>query len=92
MKEKILEVIDKKIRPYLRSHKGDVELLDIEDGVVRIRLLGQCSGCISADYTVKDVIETFLKEKIPQIKKVELVNCMSEETLDMARKILGRNS
>lgn len=91
MKEKVLEVINEKIRPYLKSHNGDIELLDIEDGAVKIRLLGQCSGCMSANYTVKDVIETSLKEKIPQIKKVELIDCISEETLDMARKILSRS-
>ncbi|UZW13608.1 NifU family protein [Clostridium pasteurianum] len=91
MKEKILEVIQEKIRPYLNSHSGDIELLDIKNGIVKIRLLGQCSGCISAKYTVQDVVETSLRDEIPEIKEVQLIDYVSEETIYMAKKILSKN-
>lgn len=90
MREEILKVIDEKVRPYLNGHNGDIEVLDVKDGIVKIKLLGQCSGCISAKYTVHDIVETSLKEEIPEIRKVELIDCLSEETLNMARKILNK--
>ncbi|WP_027623884.1 NifU family protein [Clostridium lundense] len=91
MIKEIENVIDSEIRPYLKEHYGDIELLGVKDGVVEIKLIGQCSGCPSAKYTVEDVIESNLKEKIPGIKKVILVNEVSQELLDMARKILNGN-
>lgn len=91
MEEKVQQVIDKKVRPYLESHSGDIEVLEIKNGVVKIKLLGQCSGCMSAKYTVEDIVETSLKLEIPEIKKVELIDCVSKETLDLARKILSKN-
>jgi Fe-S cluster biogenesis protein NfuA len=90
MKEKVLKVIDEKVRPYLNEHSGDIEILEIKDGIVKIKLLGQCKGCISAKYTIEDLVEASLKEEIPEFKKVELIDCLSEETLNMAKKILGK--
>ncbi|AKA70740.1 NifU family protein [Clostridium scatologenes] len=92
MNEKILKVIDEKVRPYLNGHNGDIEVLEVKDGVVKVRLLGQCSGCISAKYTVQDIVQNSLKEEIPEINKVELIDSLSKETLDMARKILNKNA
>ncbi|MDF2502918.1 NifU family protein [Clostridium sp.] len=91
MEEKLLKVIETKIRPYLQSHNGDIEVLGLEDGVVKIKLLGQCSCCASAKYTVEDIVEASLKEEFNQIKRVELIDHISEETLGMARKILSRH-
>ncbi|AYD41107.1 NifU family protein [Clostridium fermenticellae] len=91
MYEKISKVIDEKVRPYLSGHNGDIEVLDFENGILKIKLLGKCSGCLSAKYTVEEIVETSLKAEIPEIKKVELVDYLSDETLDMARKILSKN-
>ncbi|MCH3964798.1 MAG: NifU family protein [Clostridium sp.] len=92
MNEKVLKVIDEKVRPYLNSHNGDVQILDIKDGVVKIRLLGQCGNCISAKYTVHDIIESAIKKEISGIKGVELIDYISEDTLNMARKILSKHA
>lgn len=91
IEERIQQVIDEKVKPYLGEHNGDIEFFGIKDGVAQIKLLGQCSGCISAKYTIENVVEASLKAEIPEVKKVELINCISEETLDMARKILSKN-
>ena len=91
IEEKIQKVINEKVRPYLEGHNGDIKFLGIEEGIVKIRLLGQCSSCASAKYTVEDVVETSLISEIPEVKKVELVNDVSEEILDMARRILNKN-
>ncbi|MBW1727682.1 MAG: NifU family protein [Deltaproteobacteria bacterium] len=70
MKEKIQAVIDK-IRPMLQADGGDVELVDVIDGVVTVRLQGACAGCPMSQITLKNGIERFLKKEIPEVKSVE---------------------
>jgi len=72
MKEKIEEVLDK-IRPSLQADGGDVEFVDYEDGIVKVRLQGACSGCPMALVTLKAGIENLLKQEIPEIKSIERV-------------------
>ena len=73
MKEQVEEAI-KKIRPMLQADGGDVEFVDIEDGVVKVRLQGACAGCPMSQMTVKNGIERLLKQEIPEVKSVESVN------------------
>jgi len=73
MKEKIQAVIDK-IRPMLQADGGDVELVDVVDGVVTVRLKGACAGCPMSQMTLKNGIERFLKKEIPEVKSVEQVD------------------
>jgi Fe-S cluster biogenesis protein NfuA len=70
MKERVQQSIDK-IRPMLQRDGGDVELVDIEDGVVKVRLQGACAGCPMSQMTLKNGIEKFLKQEIPEVKSVE---------------------
>jgi Fe-S cluster biogenesis protein NfuA len=84
------KVLEKEVRPYLQEHYGDVLLMDVNDGIVRIKLTGQCKNCPSAKFTVEDVIEAALKRNLKGIKEVVLVNEVSEELLDIARKILSK--
>ena len=70
MKEKVQEAL-KKIRPMLQADGGDVELVDVEDGVVKVRLQGACAGCPMSQMTLKNGIEKILKEEIPEVKSVE---------------------
>ncbi len=70
MKEKVQESINK-IRPMLQADGGDVELVDIEDGVVKVRLKGACAGCPMSQMTLKNGIEKFLKQEIPEVVSVE---------------------
>jgi Fe-S cluster biogenesis protein NfuA len=73
MKEKIQAVIDK-IRPMLQADGGDVELVDVVDGVVTVKLQGACAGCPMSQITLKNGIERFLKKEIPEVKSVERVD------------------
>lgn len=59
------------IRPILQADGGDVELIGVEDGVVKLKLVGACSGCAMAKMTLKMGIERKLREKVPQIRGVE---------------------
>ena len=73
MKEKVQAVIDK-IRPMLQADGGDVELVDVVDGVVTVRLQGACAGCPMSQMTLKNGIERYLKKEIPEVKSVERVD------------------
>jgi Fe-S cluster biogenesis protein NfuA len=70
MKEKVQEAIDK-IRPMLQRDGGDVELVDVSDGIVTARLKGACAGCAMSQMTLKNGIEKFLKKEIPEIVAVQ---------------------
>jgi Fe-S cluster biogenesis protein NfuA len=72
MKEQVEEAI-KKIRPMLQADGGDVEFVDVKDGVVKVRLQGACAGCPMSQMTVKNGIERLLKQEIPEVKSVESV-------------------
>ncbi len=72
MKEKVEAALNE-IRPMLQADGGDVELVEVEGGVVKVRLQGACAGCPMSQMTLKNGIERILKEKIPEIKSVEAV-------------------
>ena len=69
MKEKVEEVLNK-IRPALQADGGDVELVDVADGVVSVRLVGVCGGCPMSQMTLKMGIEKIIKQQVPSIKEV----------------------
>ncbi len=73
MTKEQVEGVLAKVRPMLQRDGGDVELLDVEDGVVKVRLVGACGGCPMASMTLKRGIEAKLKEAIPDIKEVVAV-------------------
>jgi Fe-S cluster biogenesis protein NfuA len=60
------------VRPYLRSHGGNVDLLGVEDGIVRLRLVGNCHGCPSSAVTMRQTIEEAILAKAPDAAAVEL--------------------
>jgi len=69
MREKVENAI-KIIRPALKADGGDVELIDVTDGIVTVKLLGACVGCPSSQMTLKMGIERKLKEEVPEVKEV----------------------
>ena len=72
MNEKVVAALDK-VRPSLQADGGDVELVEVVDGVVKVRLKGACAGCPMSQMTLKNGIERYLKEEIPEVKSVESV-------------------
>jgi len=69
MKEKVQEAIDK-IRPMLQRDGGDVELVDVNDGIVTVRLKGACAGCPSSTATLQHGIQNLLKHFVPDVVEV----------------------
>ncbi|MBW2624883.1 MAG: NifU family protein [Deltaproteobacteria bacterium] len=73
MKEQIEKALDK-IRPALQRDGGDIELVDVEEnGVVKVRLTGACSGCPMSQMTLKQGVERIVKQMVPEVKAVESV-------------------
>lgn len=72
MKEKVEEVLEK-IRPSLMADGGNVELVEVNAGVVKVKLTGACGSCPMSQMTLKMGIERLLKKEIPEIKEVVAV-------------------
>lgn len=75
IKSDVLERIEhtiNKIRPYIQADGGDVELVDFKDGIVTVRMLGACAGCMAIDATLTDGIQAILVDEVPEVIKVEL--------------------
>lgn len=73
MQEKVQKIIEK-MRPYIQMHGGDVSLVDIKDGVVKIKVSGACVGCGLADQTFNGMLGGMIKEEIPEIKDILIEN------------------
>jgi len=67
--EKALE----ELRPQLQADGGDIELVEVEKGIVKVKMKGACAGCPMSTMTLQWGVENFLKKKIPGIVKVEAV-------------------
>ena len=72
MREKVEEVL-KEIGMALKRDGGDIELVDIEDNVVKVKLKGSCAGCPFSQMTIKNFVERELKKSVPGVEKVEAV-------------------
>ena len=72
MREEVEEKLES-LRPMLIQDGGNIELVDIEDGVVKVRLVGACVSCSSSLMTLKMGIEKALKKAIPMVRCVEAV-------------------
>jgi len=73
MRDRVEKAIEK-IRPFLQRDGGDIELVDIVDGVVKVRLKGACSGCPMSQMTLKEGVERALKKDVPEVVRVEAVD------------------
>ncbi|QCT04167.1 nitrogen-fixing NifU domain-containing protein [Paenibacillus algicola] len=67
--DEVAEVLDK-LRPFLQRDGGDVELVDVEDGIVKLKLVGACGSCPSSTITLKAGIERALVEEVEGIEEV----------------------
>ncbi|MEA5004402.1 MAG: NifU family protein [Christensenella sp.] len=88
--ERIEQVLRERVRPSMGEHQGDIEIVDVSDGVLKVRFLGKCSNCPSASLTLESIVAEAVKEEVPEIRDVVLVTGVSDETWDMARSILAK--
>jgi Fe-S cluster biogenesis protein NfuA len=80
VEDRVLMALEQ-VRPYLRSHGGNVELLGIHDGVARLRLEGSCHGCPSSAVTMKQTIEEAILGRAPDISGIEVEGELSGPAL-----------
>jgi Fe-S cluster biogenesis protein NfuA len=71
--KKSVELALEKIRPLLQRDGGDIELVEVTDGVVRVRLTGACKGCPMSQMTLKQGVEKMLMQEVPGLKEVQAV-------------------
>lgn len=72
LRDKVEKALEE-LRPNLQADGGNVELVDVNDGVVKVRLTGACASCPMSQMTLQWGVTQFLKKKIPEIQKVEAV-------------------
>lgn len=75
IKTDVVERINKtinKIRPYIQADGGDVEFVKFEDGVVTVKMLGACAGCMAIDATLTEGIQAILIDEVPEVREVKL--------------------
>lgn len=72
MREKVEKALET-VRPALQADGGDIQLVSVEDGVVKVRLMGACGGCPMSSMTISQGVERAVKQAVPEIKKVVAV-------------------
>ncbi len=92
MEDKIRKVLEEKVDPVLASHYGGVILVGFENNIAKVRLTGACSGCPSAQNTIEDVVKEILTAELPEIEDVILDTSVSQDLIDMAKKILNHET
>lgn len=89
MKERVRKILEERVCPQLALHSGGLELLDVREQTVYIRLLGQCAHCPASYLTTEQLIYTELAEALPgEIRAVSVEQTVSESLLEQARRLL----
>lgn len=88
--EQIEKVLDEKVRPDMALHGGNIQVVELKEDVLHVRLLGHCSGCPSADLTMESLVDTELREAFPELKKVVLVSGVSDGLIAEAKAMLKK--
>lgn len=87
--KRVEAALDEKVRPVLRAHGGEISVDHLEDGVLYVKLLGQCAGCPSADLTNETIVEAELVKALPElVRRAAVVQTVSDELWEQAKKLL----
>lgn len=91
MRNQIEQILNEKVRPVLHEHSGEIQLLDFQDGILKVRMLGQCGSCPAATITNEEIIQKELCTAIPEIQSVSLVTGVSDSLIREARHLLSHS-
>ncbi|NIO37843.1 NifU family protein [Candidatus Bathyarchaeota archaeon] len=72
VRDRVQETLQE-LRPKLQADGGDIEFLGVDEGVVKVRLMGACAGCPMSTMTLKMGVERYLKERIPEVVRVDAI-------------------
>ena len=90
MEKEIIKVLKENVDPVLAEHYGGSVLTKLEDGVAYVRLKGACATCPSAHETIEDVVKAAVLGNVEGVENVVLDDSVSDELLDMAKKIMNK--
>ncbi|MCR5667078.1 MAG: NifU family protein [Eubacterium sp.] len=90
--QQIEDVIAKNVRPVLERHNGDLAVSSYKKGILKVKLLGNCAGCPSARLTTEEIVKKEILNAVEEVKEVELIQEVSEDMLELARKLLHEHS
>ena len=88
MEEQVKTILEEKVNPILGEHSGGAVMTKLEDGVVTVRLTGACSGCPSAQMTTEEIVKDILMEDLDWVKDVKLDTSVSDDLIEMAKKLM----
>lgn len=88
---RIEQVIDTSVRPYLNGHGGDIQIVDFTDGVLKIKLTGMCSNCPSSLLTTEEVVKKEVMDQIKEVTSVRLEAGVSDDLINFAKKLLSHD-
>ena len=83
-------ILAERVNPILAEHYGAAQLTGFKDGVVTVRLTGACGTCPSAQFTIEDVVKAEICAGLPGVRDVVLDTTVSQDLIDMAKKILNK--
>lgn len=86
--ENVEKVLDERVRPGLADHGGDIQVMELTGGILKVRLLGQCSGCPSANLTMEELVNEELASAFPDLKQAVLVTGVSDDLIAQARELM----
>lgn len=90
VEEQITKVLKEFVDPVLAEHYGGATLTGFENNIAKVRLTGACASCPSAQYTIEDVVKSIVMEHCEGVKDVVLDTSVSEDLIEMARKLLHK--
>ena len=88
LKQRVEVVLDTEVRPFMKQHEGDLEIADISDGILYVRLKGKCSGCPSSQMTVESLVKEEVMKQVEEIKDVQIYEVTDPDLLAFAKSIL----
>lgn len=92
MLQRVEKIISEKIRPSIKEHGGDIEVISVQDEILKIKLLGNCIGCYHASSTTSDFVKKIVLLEDIGIKDVVLETGVSEDLIEMAKKLLAKKN
>ncbi|MCS5422148.1 MULTISPECIES: NifU family protein [Psychrilyobacter] len=92
MLQKVEKIISEKIRPSIKEHGGDISVVSVQDEILKIKLLGNCIGCHHARFTTEELVKKIILLEDIGIKDVVLETGVSEDLIEMAKKLLAKKA
>ena len=90
MEQQVQKILEEKVNPILEAHLGGAALVRLDDNVAVVRMMGTCATCPSAIHTVEEIVKGIICEHCEGIEDVMLDTSVSDDLLDMAKKILNK--